>query len=148
LELIRRRAQKTECQAIDWRLERLSASFHGRDLFAPVAARLATGRSVPGRPGTLENHDDWPDDLPAIVYIDRYGNAMTSLRAGGLPDGALLEVSGARLERARTFSDRAPGEAFWYENANGLLEIAVNGGSAADRFTLKPGLEIGFHTTG
>ena len=73
---------------------------------------------------------DWPDDLAAIVYVDHYGNAMTGLRASALPPGARLVAAGRALERARTFSDRPPGEAFWYENSNGLAEIAVNRGRA------------------
>jgi len=49
-ELVQRRAGKTQKWDIDWKPERLSASFHGRDLFAPVAAMLARGEPPPGRP--------------------------------------------------------------------------------------------------
>ena len=73
---------------------------------------------------------DWPDDLSEIVYIDHYGNAMSGLRAVMLPRDARLVVAGRLLERAGTFSDRPPGMAFWYENSNGLAEIAVNQGRA------------------
>ena len=55
---------------------------------------------------------------------------MTGLRASVLPPGARLVAAGRALERARTFSDRPRGEAFWYENSNGLAEIAVNRGRA------------------
>jgi S-adenosyl-L-methionine hydrolase (adenosine-forming) len=55
---------------------------------------------------------------------------MTGLRAAVLPTNARLIAAGRVLERARTFSDRPPGEAFWYENSNGLAEIAVNQGRA------------------
>ena len=62
--------------------EHLSASFHGRDLFAPVAAMLARGDAPPGRPRNddSDRRADWPDDLGEIVYVDHYGNAMTGLR--------------------------------------------------------------------
>ena len=73
---------------------------------------------------------DWPDDLAAIVYVDHFGNAMTGLRASALPPGARLVAAGRILDRARTFSDRPQGEVFWYENSNGLAEIAVNLGRA------------------
>ena len=56
-----------------------------------------------------------------------------------MPDNARLAVAGHVFERARTFSDRPPGTAFWYENSNGLVEIAVNQGRA-DR---ELGLAIG-----
>lgn len=131
-ELVQRRAKATRVWEIAWRPERLSASFHGRDLFAPVAARLATGEAPAGPPCHPDaiSHPDWPDDLAEIVYVDQYGNAMTGLRAAILPEDAALSAAGRVLERARTFSDVPPGEAFWYENANGLVEIAVNGGDA------------------
>ena len=127
-----RRAAETLSWDIDWKPERLSASFHGRDLFAPVAAMLARGEPPPGRPrlDETERRRDWPEDLAEIVYIDHFGNAMTGLRAARLPAGARLATGDRVLESATTFSNRPPGTAFWYENSNGLAEIAVNQGRA------------------
>ena len=140
-ELVERRATNNRSWNIDWKPERLSASFHGRDLFAPVAAMLARGEPPPGRPpgDSAHRRPDWPDDLQEIVYIDHYGNAMSGLRAVVLPRNAKLATAGRLLQRAGTFSDRPPGTAFWYENSNGLAEIAVNQGRA-DR---ELGLTIG-----
>jgi S-adenosylmethionine hydrolase len=140
-ELIWRRAGSTRSWEIDWKPQRLSASFHGRDLFAPVAAMLARGEPPPGRPlhDLAHRRTDWPDDLPEIVYIDHFGNAMTGLRALVLGRNASLLAAGRVLQRATTFSDRPPDVAFWYENSNGLAEIAVNQGRA-DR---QLGLAIG-----
>ena len=131
-ELVERRAAKTRSWDIDFKPQHLSASFHGRDLFAPAAAMLARGEPPPGRPRTARTQPraDWPDDLAEIVYVDHFGNAMTGLRAAMLPPDTRLAVAGRVLERARTFSDRPPGTAFWYENSNGLAEIAVNQGRA------------------
>lgn len=128
LAIAARRAGAARWSEIVWRPERLSASFHGRDLFAPATARLATGRPLPLQPfaGDRAVGADWPDDLDAIVHVDRYGNAVTGRRAATLPDEAVALVGGRRLARARTFSDVAGGQALWYENANGLAEIAVN----------------------
>jgi hypothetical protein len=144
-ELVLRRAERARCFAISWRPPALSATFHGRDLFAPVAARLALGGPLPGPEAAPARHPDWPDDLAAIVYVDHYGNAMTGLRAARLADGTELEVAGRRIARARTFADVADGTPLWYDNANGLAEIAVNGGSAAARFGLTPGSPVGLH---
>jgi len=144
-ELVLRRAERARCFAISWRPPALSATFHGRDLFAPVAARLALGGPLPGPEAAPARHPDWPDDLAAIVYVDHYGNAMTGLRAARLADGTELEVAGRRIARARTFADVADGAPLWYENANGLAEIAVNGGSASARFGLTPGSPVGLH---
>jgi S-adenosylmethionine hydrolase len=140
-EIIQRRAGQALSWDIDWKPERLSASFHGRDLFAPVAALLARGNPPPGRPRTdaADRKPDWPDDLGEIVYVDHFGNAMTGLRAAMLPPAARLAASDRVLERARTFGDLPQGAAFWYENSNGLAEIAVN----QERADLKLGLAIG-----
>jgi S-adenosylmethionine hydrolase len=139
-----RRAESVRTWEILWRPETLSASFHGRDLFAPIAARLARGElpdHKPRAPG-IGRQTDWPDDLSEIVYVDRYGNAMTGLRGNLLPNDARLVVSGCTLRRASTFSDVQPGEAFWYENSNGLAEIAVNAGRAADALRLAIGSPV------
>jgi S-adenosylmethionine hydrolase len=126
-EIVLRRANSAKLSEIAWRPEKLSTSFHGRDLFAPIAAQLAHGKKIACKDEVPPRYPDWPDDLAEIVYIDHYGNAMTGLRASALPRGATLNG----LARAETFSSAKRGEAFWYENANGLAEIAVNQGSAA-----------------
>jgi S-adenosylmethionine hydrolase len=130
--LVARRARRTQVWEITWRPPTLSASFHGRDLFAPMAARLARGEVRPGaaRAALAVPAREWPDDLAEIVYIDHYGNALTGLRAAGLPADATLVVGGHMLARAETFGAVLPGTAFWYENSNGLAELAVNGGRA------------------
>jgi len=142
LEIAARRAGNAERHVLTGMPERLSASFHGRDLFAPAAAVLALRETPECRPlDTRPAGADWPDDLCEIVYIDHYGNAMTGLRAEKLADRVLV-AGGRRLPRVRTFSDCAPGEAFWYANSSGLAEIAVNRGSAADVFDLEIGSAI------
>lgn len=147
-ELVRRRAGEVRSWEIDWRPARLSSSFHGRDLFAPAAAMLARGGAVPGRPTTSEadRRPEWPDDLAEIVYIDHYGNALTGMRAAVVPPAVQLEVKGWPLKRARTFSDLPLGAAFWYENSNGLVEIAVNQGRADRDLGLAVGSEIAICT--
>jgi S-adenosyl-L-methionine hydrolase (adenosine-forming) len=142
-ELVRRRGRQTRTLQITWRPERLSASFHGRDLFAPVAAMLARGDEPPGQScDGVDYRPGWPDDLAEIVYVDHFGNAMTGLRAAMLPGDARLSAGKRVLERARTFGDRPPGEAFWYENSNGLAEIAVNHGRADHELGLSIGAPV------
>jgi S-adenosyl-L-methionine hydrolase (adenosine-forming) len=144
-EIVIRRARSAKVWEITWQPPRLSATFHGRDLFAPVAARIARGEAPAGELRDLAwgRQPAWPDDLAEIVYVDHFGNAMTGMRAASLGDRARLSVGGRMLERARTFGDAAPGDAFWYENSNGLAEIAVNQGRA-DRLL---GLAIGSAVT-
>ncbi|MGB5261532.1 MAG: SAM-dependent chlorinase/fluorinase [Gammaproteobacteria bacterium] len=141
--LLARRMQAVECRQLPL-VAGASASFHGRDVFAPVAARLARGLAPPGdvlEAATLER-PDWPDDLPRIVYIDRFGNAMTGVRAGGIAAEAVLTVNGHTVTTARTFAGVTAGTALWYENANGLIEIAVNRGRADEQLGLTVGTVI------
>lgn len=143
-EILLRRAADVRAREIAWRPSRLSATFHGRDLFAPVAAMLARGEAVQGetRDPAWARHSDWPDELAEIVYIDHYGNAMTGLRASAVPADAKLSIAGRAVAAARTFGDRPPGEALWYVNANGLVEIAVNQGRADQTLGLAVGSPV------
>lgn len=128
-----RRASRAEVFDISWRPEQLSGSFHGRDLFAPVAARVARGQAVPGElldPASLVV-PDWPEGLAEIVYIDVYGNAISGIRAAAVSRDTCFEVAGRQCEYRRVFAEAQPGQVFWYENSNGLVEIAVAEGSAA-----------------
>lgn len=134
-ELVRRRAVHAESYRIDWRPEVLSASFHGRDLFAPVMGWLAAGASAVEAglvPHPIPRFSDWPDDLPAVIYRDRYGNLMTGVRYATIARKSRLRLGGAEMEWAETFSAVPEGKPFWYGNSSGLVEIAVNGGSAAN----------------
>ncbi len=127
-----------------WRPELLSASFHGRDLFAPIAARLACGESFSGESVDFATRikSGWPDELAKIIYIDAYGNAMLGVRARQLSKRATVVIAEKPLSRVATFSDVAVGKSFCYENANGLLEIAVNQGSASLLYGLKVGDDV------
>ncbi|MEW8454344.1 MAG: SAM-dependent chlorinase/fluorinase [Candidatus Thiodiazotropha sp.] len=139
-----RRYEDCLIEAIDWRPPRLSDSFHGRDLFAPVAAALATGKAVAGtpiEPRELVEYDS-THDSNRIIYIDAYGNAMTGIEADGLSDERTISVNGTALPFARTFSEAHPGQPFWYRNSNGLVEFAVNRGSASRLLNLRPGMPV------
>ncbi len=142
--VVARHAGEAEWWEITWRPERLSETFHGRDLFAPVAAMLASGAPVPGRP--MEPAEavgvDWPDDFGEVIYLDHYGNAMTGIRASTLPDDAVLKVADVSIAKARVFSEVKPGEAMWYENSCGLVEIALNRASAATVMGLHVGVPV------
>ena len=144
LAIVLRRADQARLWRIDWRPEKLSSSFHGRDLYAPLAGRLAAGRPPEGGklPPAEADRPDWPDDLPRVVYVDGFGNAMTGLRASRLTVSATLLAGGRTLARAETFGAVPEGDAFWYENANGLAEIAVNRGNAAHQLGLAPGSPV------
>jgi hypothetical protein len=138
--LLARRADRIECRALP-EPAGASASFHGRDVFAPLAARLARGVAVDVEPLDVSAlaRPDWPDELFQVVYIDRFGNALSGVRADALDASAVLQVNGQQLRPARTFADVRPGEAFWYANSNGLVEFAVNRGRACELLELQVG---------
>ena len=139
-DLKARRAVEIECRRIDWRPELLSSSFHGRDLYAPVCAMLANGVTIPATPQIWKDRHGWPDDLNEIIYIDAFGNCMTGYRAMSLgAENVLILNDHLAIINATTFAAAPAGQAFWYENANGLVEIAVNRGSAEQTL----GLHIG-----
>nr|VFK62845.1 MAG: hypothetical protein BECKUNK1418G_GA0071005_102733 [Candidatus Kentron sp. UNK]VFK70616.1 MAG: hypothetical protein BECKUNK1418H_GA0071006_10343 [Candidatus Kentron sp. UNK] len=143
-DVVARRGRRVRIAEITWRPARLSATFHGRDLFAPVAAMIARGESVPVRslPSQAVLENSWPEDLAQIIYIDHFGNAMTGLRAASLHGSEQLMIGNVALRRAETFARVPEGKAFWYQNANGLAEIAINQGNAAQRFKLRVGTPV------
>jgi S-adenosylmethionine hydrolase len=134
-------AQRLRVWRIDWRPERLAPSFHGRDLFAPAAARLITGKGLPCtalRPDTLVGHD-WPRQLAQIIYVDHFGNAYTGIAGADLAPEAVLHCAGQAIRHARVFAEVPRHSPFWYVNSCGLVEIAANQ-TRADRAL---GLAIG-----
>lgn len=145
-DVVLKRAADRRLWEIRWAPPRLSASFHGRDLFAPVAAMIARGQMPPRAPLPLPALADCAEDLDAVVYVDVFGNVMIGRRASTVAPYARLEAGGRLLARRRTFGDVAPGTAFWYENANGLAEIAVNRGRADRQLGLKVGDAVRFRT--
>lgn len=141
-EVVASRARHSAWKRITWRPARLSASFHGRDFFAPVAARLARGESVACEPVTKTLKEGRGKSLSEIIYIDGFGNAMTGIQGTELSPESALTVGGHRVGWARTFSDVAEGAPFWYENSLGLVEVAANRARAADILGLTLGTPV------
>lgn len=144
LAVVAARALRVRAWRIVWHPKQLSASFHGRDLFAPIAARIACGDWPESALEPCPHSTSTPmaDDLAEIIYVDHYGNAMTGLRVAKLAEGVDLTAGTASLVRARVFSAVPVGQAFWYENSVGLAEIAVHCGSAASALRLSVGSPV------
>jgi len=135
-----------------------SDTFHGRDIFSPVAAELARG-AAPGEIGDAIGFRELVSlELPEpvvsprqidchVLYVDQYGNAILNLH-GEVLDGTLLteeseiwfQTSAQQMSVpiGRTFGDVEPGAPVIYTDSTGYLAIAVNRGSAASRFGLGP----------
>jgi S-adenosylmethionine hydrolase len=121
----------------------VSASFHGRDLFAPAAARLAMG----GMPRGASPIDDWHPGPEVgrryeVIYVDGYGNLVTGLPADSLRETAELELAGHRLRYRRVFGEVSEGELFWYRNSMDQVEIAANAASAAELLGVGVGARV------
>jgi S-adenosylmethionine hydrolase len=133
------------------RLEPISATFHGRDIFVPVAAQIAAGADFRDAGDPLPVEELTALDLPkamitngaAVAHallIDGYGNVSLDLTHDDLIDlemtlGSRVEVGGPRLSAeatiVQTFADVAPGEMLVYEDAWSAIAVAVNRGDAA-----------------
>ncbi|HWM11524.1 MAG TPA: SAM-dependent chlorinase/fluorinase [Solirubrobacteraceae bacterium] len=155
-------AEAVEISASSWRLEPVSATFHGRDLFAPVAARLASGEPLASAGAPLEASELVAPERTAprheagvliahVVATDTYGNAVLDATHADLVERGLrlgdpiAARTGSRRIRgvvARTFSDVGAGALLLYEDASGALALAVNGGDAAALLGVTTGDEV------
>jgi S-adenosyl-L-methionine hydrolase (adenosine-forming) len=145
-----------------FRLEPVSATFHGRDLFAPVAGALALGASLAEAGEAIGLESLIRLVLPAarvveegliatVLHVDGFGNAALGARSEELEGVRLapgetlaVEASGSAHEVrfGRTFGDVAAGELVLYEDSSRRLALAVNGGSAAEALGVGPGDEV------
>lgn len=131
LSVVAKRAAFTRWSEVLWRPDVMSNSFHGRDLFAPVAAKVALRRGLELRQIDDPLGGDWPEDLAEVIYVDAYGNLVTGLRAESVDRQSTLSIAGQVFSWAKTFADVPQGVCFCYANSMGLVEVAANGGSAA-----------------
>jgi S-adenosyl-L-methionine hydrolase (adenosine-forming) len=131
---------------VDWRPEGpVSPTFHGRDVFAPVAAEILKGvppRSL-GPPMESPVRLDLSRDM--IVHVDRFGTLVTNIPCARLAPGCTLRVGGARIyAMAATFSDIPHGEPALICGSAGTVEVAVNMGSASGLLGAAAGQEVVF----
>jgi S-adenosylmethionine hydrolase len=125
-----------------WRLAPVSATFHGRDIFAPVAAHLALGDEPDAEidPAGLVRLERLVarEGAAIVLEVDGFGNLRLDAPAGT----AAARVNGHDVVNAHTFSDVAPGKLVLYADSDGGLALAVNGGSAAAWLGVRAGDEV------
>jgi S-adenosylmethionine hydrolase len=127
-----------------WRLEPVSATFHGRDIFGPVTGHLAAGEPVAGAPIDPASLVRLPAlaaraGMVQVVEVDGFGNLITDAT---LPDAPRVRIGGRDVVVGRTFSDAPAGELVLYEDSAGEVALALNGGSAAAALGLGAGDEL------
>lgn len=141
-DLVARNNKKINSWNVNWKPEKISKTFHGRDLYAPLCGMLANNQVPQGDEFKWVDKNNFPDNLYEIIYIDNFGNAMTGIRTGQIDSKTCLMISGHTLKNAQTFSDVNPDSGFWFENSYGLVEIAINRGSAKKEMGLNIGVIV------
>lgn len=136
----------------------VSTTFHGRDVFAPIAAWISRGIPLEQLGPVIK--DPVRIKLPAarkvregliqaaVLSVDQFGNLITNLRPSDVPPKSRIILAGQReiTSFRKTYSEGAPGEVFVVPGSTGYLEITLNGGSAAALLDLKTGAPIGVVT--
>ena len=134
-------------------VDEAAPTFHGRDIFAPAAAALASGTSlhvlgtpfggIPERLSTREPHHEGKTLIGEIVYIDRFGTLVTSFTPENLPDYATIEIEGVEVGKLRrTYADVPTGGLLAYVGSGGQVEIGVRDGSASRRLGIGVGGKV------
>jgi len=137
-----------------WHTPEPSATFHGRDIFAPAGAHLASGVPIAQLGGAIDPAtlvqlpiDAWTQTSEGMVgciqYCDRFGNLVTNI-PGYLTKGKnfAVAIDNTTIKSGYTYSDALPGSAIALVGSHGWVEIAVNGGSAATNLDLKVGAVV------
>ena len=135
-----------------------SRTFHGRDIFAPIAAHVASGVA----PSALGMRVDDPITLPlsvpertgngeivgCVMHVDRFGNLITNVPGHWLSQARWeCEIAGASVTGPReTYAAAAPGELVLLISSSGMAEVAVRDGSAAGRLQVRGGAPVTFRT--
>jgi S-adenosyl-L-methionine hydrolase (adenosine-forming) len=138
-------------------LNAASQTFHGRDIFAPVAAHLALGTPIESVGPRILDFVKKPLPKPrpqgdklvgTVLRIDKFGNIITNLKRSHLGTDFSIRVAGLSITRlCASFSEAEPGEFFAVEGSTGYIELALNQGSAADRLNVGLGAEIELEST-
>jgi S-adenosylmethionine hydrolase len=137
-------ASDVKVSEIRWRPEKLSSSFHGRDLFAPALCKRLNNDEISLKP--LPPSDttgyQWPAQISKVIYIDDFGNLITGLQSESLSIKSNILIKGQQLQYAETFSAQEQGKPFWHVNSMGLVEVSVNQVRANDYFSAEIGTEL------
>jgi S-adenosylmethionine hydrolase len=155
-------AQAWELTNAAYMLEPVSRTFHGRDVFAPAAAHLATGVAPEELGPAVDPQSLVRLELPkpevgearvraTVLYIDRFGNVQLNLsradvERAGIGPGAKLEldlgVDRYYATAASAFADARAGDIILYEDAYQNIAVAITDGNAAEMFSIRPGQQL------
>ena len=135
---------KLEAHILEYESNKVSASFHGRDVFAPAAAQIELCKTPASRSvdaATLIGRE-WPAELPEIIHIDHYGNAMTGIDSARVSVDIIFRINEIEFMFQKTFENSTKVQPFWYANSIGLVEFAQFSQSVAGLYNLKVGDKV------
>lgn len=133
----------------DYFLTPVSDTFHGRDIFAPVAARLAMGAALESVGPRVYDFLRLvpPSGPPIILHVDQFGNLVTSLRPEDLAPNSVIQIAGHKVRTMHTsYSEGASGELFLIAGSSGYVEISMNRRAAANYLDVGHGVELNVET--
>jgi hypothetical protein len=142
-----RRLGPGKCSELSWRPGATSNTFHGRDIMAPVAGKLAAGCRLRDLARPMKSPillDIAPSTTGSgyVLHIDHFGNATTNIPAE-LAGNGTVRIGGKVIGPIRrTYSDVQPGQALALIGSSGLVELAIRNGSAAQKLKLKAGISV------
>jgi S-adenosylmethionine hydrolase len=128
-----------------------SATFHGRDVFAPAAAHLALGHPLGalGRRVTDPVRLEEPEPVRqgsagsgVVIGVDHFGNLLTNVPGTWLTDRVVVSVAGRQLRTVRTYGEARPGELVALVGSDGRVEVAARDGSAAEQLRVGSGAAV------
>jgi S-adenosylmethionine hydrolase len=125
-----------------------SQTFHGRDVFGPVAAHLALGVTIDRLGPAIDDPVDaagWPEPSGLngqVIHVDGYGNLITNLPADALPEAFRVRIGHFRVPRAAFYEAVQPGQLLALVGSTGLLEVSARGTSAARLMAAQRGARV------
>lgn len=134
-----------------WRCSHPSATFHGRDIFAPVGGHLASGVALTELGNNIDPNSLIKMPIPElkitntgvtgfIQYVDRFGNLITNISAAAVAGkNWSVKIGNLKISPCQTYSDRSPRQIVALIGSHGWVEIAVNDGNAKSRLGLDRG---------
>ncbi|HED12848.1 MAG TPA: hypothetical protein ENI62_04215 [Gammaproteobacteria bacterium] len=138
--VLQQRSSQFDCYEINWRPEQMATSFHGRDLYAPVAAGLATGAHLPMQrldlvldPALQQVSGVTLLDLWKVIYIDHYGNCITGIHEDVLDSQVCLQVGRQVACYRESYYAADSGQLFWHINSLGLVEFSMPSANTANQ---------------
>jgi S-adenosylmethionine hydrolase len=134
----------------------VSSTFHGRDIFAPVAAHLSRGIDLHELGSGITDAVMLPNIRPTrtdentlkgtVIHIDHFGNIVTNITAAMVGDAFQLEIGGRVIgDRREFYAGAQAGQPFAVTGSAGFIEISINGGSAAEMLGAKTGVPVIAH---